>query len=139
MFDTPVVHLRRHGPTRISPSSARGRATPLPDNGLTVAGSGVFVDLTATSGNLVVTEIGMVSNASAGTPIRLRVWRRVGTYVGFDNSSSGWSVVDQVDATSTGSTDPTAFILNNPIDLTQGQGVTGFLFEGEIGGVRYTG
>ena len=64
--------------------------------------------------------------------------RRLGTYGGFDDASSGWSVVDQVDATSAGPTDPTAFILNNLIDLTQGQ-VTGFLFEGEIGGVRYTG
>ncbi len=123
----------------IMPAAITGRLeTAAPDNGLAVDGSGIFVDLTATSGNLVVTEIGMVSSASAGTPIRLRVWRRVGTYVGFDDASIGWSVVDQVDATSAGTTNPTTFILNNPINLTQGQ-VTGFLFEGEIGGVRYTG
>jgi hypothetical protein len=125
--------------TLTTPSATTGRLdTAAPNNGLSTDGSGIFVDLTATSGNLVVTEIGMVSYGSTGTPIRLRVWRREGTYVGFDGASSGWSVVDQVDATSAGRDDPTTFVLNNPIDLTQGQ-VTGFLFEGEIGGVRYTG
>jgi len=112
--------------------------TAPPNNGRSDAGAGVFVDLTADSGAVTITEIGMVSSTAQGTPVRLRVWQRTGSYVGFDGSADGWSVVDQVDATSVGNATPTPFVLNNPITLDQGQ-VTGFLFEGEIGGVRYTG
>lgn len=112
--------------------------TAPPNNGRSDSGAGIFVDLTADSGQITISEIGMVSSTSQGTPVRLRIWQRSGSYVGFDGTQEGWSVVDQVDATSVGNAEPTPFILNNPITLDQGQ-VTGFLFEGEIGGVRYTG
>jgi len=112
--------------------------TAPPNNGRSEDGASVFVDLTATSGNLSVIEIGMVTSEAEGGAVRLRVWMRTGTYVGFDGSADGWAVIDQVDALSAGTTLPTSFFLNNPIALAQGQ-VTGFLFEGEIGGVRYTG
>lgn len=122
----------------VGSAAADRLSTAGPNNGRSDAGAGIFVDLTADSGQISISEIGMVSSTSQGTPVRLRVWRRTGSYVGFDGTSDGWSVVDQVDAISVGNADPTPFILNNPITLDQGQ-VTGFLFEGEIGGVRYTG
>lgn len=112
--------------------------TAPPNNGRSEDGAGVFVDLTATSGNLTVIEIGMVSGEPENGPVRLRVWRRTGSYVGFDGTSDGWSIVDEVDAFSAGTTNPTSFFLNNPIALAHGE-VTGFLFQGLIGGVRYTG
>jgi hypothetical protein len=112
-------------------------STAAPNNG----SGGVFLDLTASgSFPLFVTQFDVPFSSVAGTPVQIEVWTRPGSYVGFDGSSAGWTLLELNEATSAGSATWAPMILANPILL--GAGVTTGIYLHAItvgGGIRYTG
>jgi hypothetical protein len=55
--------------------------TDPPNNGLSAAGSGIFLDLTATDA-LTVVRMDYVASSSAGSHTEAQIWTKIGPYVG---------------------------------------------------------
>ena len=62
-------------------------------------------------------------DSPAGTPEKVSVWRRTGTYEGFLGSQDGWTLAGAVNVLSAGPGQPTKVA----VDFTLAQGVHGFL------------
>lgn len=101
---------------------------------------GIFMDLTPTTQNLNVTKFETMFGAAAGTAFSVQVWTRPGTYVGFQNANTGWTLLDTVAGTSNGTTTLASINLNNFIGLTAGQTTGVYLHSVTAGnGIRYFG
>lgn len=112
-------------------------ANATPNNG----SGGIFMNLTATSQNLNVTRIDtFFGSTTVGAAFSVQVWTRTGSYVGFEGSNAGWTLLDTVNGTSSGTAVSAAVNLNNVIGLTAGQ-TTGVLLHSVTAGngIRYFG
>jgi hypothetical protein len=119
----------------VSAAQAQTLTTAASNNG----SGGVFMDLTPASGALLVTSFDSYFSSTAGGASTIEVWTRPGTYVGFDASSAGWTLVDTVSATSAGTTTLAPITLNNPIALPSAA-TTAVYLQGVSGQtLRYTG
>jgi hypothetical protein len=113
--------------------------TGLPNNGLSAAGSGIFLDLTpSTTVPLTVPRLDYVASAVAGTATTVEIWTYPGPYLPQYGSSAGWTLHDTVNSISAGSSDLAPLLLNNPLILPPNQ-TTGVYLIAQAGGVRYTG
>jgi hypothetical protein len=113
--------------------------TGLPNNGLSAAGSGIFLDLSPRGGvPLMVPRLDYVASAAAGTATTIEIWTYPGAYLPQYASSAGWTLHDTVNSISAGSSDLAPLLLNNPLILPANQ-TTGVYLIAQAGGVRYTG
>jgi hypothetical protein len=76
-----------------------------------------------------VSSMDVSLDEAVGSPQKVSVWRRTGTYDGFLGSSNGWTLLDAVDVLSAGLGQPTALDL----DFSLAQGVHGFMVHTEPG------
>lgn len=102
---------------------------------------GIFMDLTPTTQALNVTRFDSVfGSTTVGAAFQVQVWTRTGTYVGFQASNVGWTLVDTVSGNSNGNTAFNAITLNNVITLAAGQTTGVYLHSITTGnGLRYFG
>lgn len=100
---------------------------------------GIFFDLTAGLTGVSVTSFDCPFTGTVGTTVNVEVWTRPGSYVGFDGTASGWTLVDTVVATRAGSLVNSPMVLNAPIVIDAGQTLGICLQATASGGVRYTG
>jgi hypothetical protein len=108
-----------------------------PNNGLTAAGGGVFVDLTAINA-LTVRRFDYYASSAAGTPTTVEVWTYPGSYVGHDGSNVSWVLSQTINSTSAGTTALAPLILTTPLPVAAGQTVGVYLIA-QVGGIRYLG
>jgi hypothetical protein len=121
----------------LSPAAAQSISTAAPNNG----SGGVFLDLTPAAAALQVDSFATYFSSAAGTPVQVEVWTRPGSYVGFSNSSAGWTLTQTVTGISSGTATLSApVVLTTPIVLPTG-GPTGIYLHAITagGGIRYTG
>jgi hypothetical protein len=111
--------------------------TAPPNNGLLSAGSGIFLDLTA-SDELTVLRIDYVASTAAGSYTEAQIWTRSGSYVGWDSDPSAWTLHDTVSAWSAGPAVPVVGMLNNPIVIEANETI-GIYIMTQFGGISYTG
>lgn len=106
------------------------------DNG----SGGVFMNLQALSGPVIVTGFDAPINAPPDLAALVEVWVRSGSYVGFTGSSAGWTLTQTVTGITQGSGNQTPFALTAPITVAS-SGVTAiYLHSTQTGtGLRYTG
>ena len=101
---------------------------------------GIFLDLTAAAGSGVsVTSFDAPFTGTAGTTVGVEVWTRSGSYVGFDNTSVGWTLTQTIAAVRGGTTVNVPLLLTTPIDIAAGSTVGICLQATASGGLRYTG
>lgn len=101
---------------------------------------GVFMDMTAAANNLSVFQIDTMFSSAAGTGVSIEVYTRPGTYVGFQASNVGWTLLETASAISNGTTTNAAIVLNNTIGIGAGQTVGVYLHAITAGGgIRYFG
>jgi hypothetical protein len=83
----------------------------------------VFLDLTATN-SLDVVGFDLSIATTVGTAQMVQVWTRPGSYLGFDNSSSGWTQQGPTyNFTSVGQIPPAHVTLSAPLHIDAGQTV----------------
>jgi hypothetical protein len=118
-------------------AQAQSLMTLPPNNG----SGGVFMDLTAAGAPLTIDSFATYFSSAAGTPVAVEVWTRAGTYVGFDASNAGWTLMETAIATSSGTAAlSAAFGLANPIAIGAGQTQAVYLHATTTGGgIRYQG
>jgi hypothetical protein len=110
-----------------------------PNNG----SGGTYFNLTA-SGSNPLTFDGFATyfaSATVGTAATIEVWSRPGSYVGFEGSSAGWTLIDTVTGFAAGTTVlSNQIFLNNPVAIGQGD-TTGFYLHSTTtgNGLRYQG
>lgn len=92
-----------------------------PNNG----SGGVFTEMTALSGDLVVT--GMASFFNGGASGNVEIWTRPGSYAGFTASNAGWTLHDTVSVNAATNTTLTGFSFNNVLNLQVGQTMSVYL------------
>jgi hypothetical protein len=111
-------------------------ATPNPTSTSTLANSGIFFDLTASTA-LNLTQIDYFPNAAAGASVTADVYYKTGTYVGNDTNAGAWTHLPTYATTSVGgTTTPTALVLPSPIPMATGE-IIGVYVVGTVGGLRY--
>ena len=125
--------------TVASPARAQTLTTAVANNG----SGGVFLDLQPVSAPLRLTGFDVPLMATAGTPVTVEVWTRPGSYVGFTNSSTGWTLTQSVTANSGGSSTPVPYVLTTPITLPA-SGITAIYLQAVLpaaisNGIQYTG
>lgn len=104
---------------------------------------GIFVNLRALDQHLVVTGFDVPLGPAPGTAVSVEVWTRSGSYVGFTDSNSGWTLTQTVQSTAQGTTTPVPFELSTPLVLSPAQ-ITGVYLHAVLpaatgSGIRYTG
>ncbi len=112
-------------------------ANAAPNNG----SGGIFMDLTPTTQSLNVTRFDtFFGSATVGAAFQVQVWTRTGTYVGFQSSNVGWTLLDTVNGTSNGTATTAGVVLNNLLTLNASQ-TTGVLLHSITtgNGIRYFG
>lgn len=110
-----------------------------PNNGLTAAGSGLFLDLTDKTGvGLFINSFQTYASSAAGSDWTVEVWTRPGGYQGFDGDPAGWSLHETVLATSNGTTILAPLNLVNPL-VVGSNDTLGVYLIAMAGGIRYTG
>jgi hypothetical protein len=115
---------------------AQTLSTTTPNNG----SGGIFMDLTPASQSLSLLSFDTYFSSAAGTGVSVEVYTRPGSYVGFDASSSGWTLTQTVATTSAGSTTLANMALTTPILLAFGQTTAVYIHAITTGGgIRYTG
>ena len=113
--------------------------TDLPNNGLSAAGVGIFLDLTSINDPLAFTGLQYYASSTAGANLTLEVWIKNGTYVGFDQNQAAWTLHETLSGTSNGTGTLTDLIsFNNPVNIGAGETV-GIYLIAQAGGIRYTG
>ncbi|MEX2217278.1 MAG: hypothetical protein WD749_00835 [Phycisphaerales bacterium] len=111
-------------------AQAQSLSTALSNNGT----GGVFLDLTPTS----PLHFNSFDTYWSGTST-IEVYTRPGTYVGFDDSSAGWTLTQTVVATGAGTTTLAPVTLTSPILLPSGATTGVYLQPVSGGGFRYSG
>jgi hypothetical protein len=109
--------------------------TGVPNNGLTAAGSGIFLDLTAAAA-LTIPRIDYVPSAASGTTT-VEIWTIPGPYLPNFASQAGWTLHETVNSTSQGTTTMIPLHLTTPLQIGAGQTLGVYLIS-QVGGVRYT-
>ncbi len=101
---------------------------------------GVYMDLTALNQNLRITQFDVEYTGTTGSPVDVEVWVRSGSYVGFENDPSAWTLHETVPGVRQGTAVPSPLILNEPVELPVGE-VTGVYIHciTSGGGIRYNG
>src|SRR5687768_13829418 len=117
-------------------ASAQTLVSPNPVNN---GSGGVYFDITPTTTPLDMTGFDVAFTGTVGTPVDLEIWTRPGTYVGFEGSSTGWTLSATATAVRGGSLVLVPLVMSN--DVAAGLGTTGFLLHCITtgGGVRYGG
>ncbi len=110
-------------------------STAPPNNG----SGGIFMDLTALTMDLYVTQFDVAYTGMIGTTVNVEVWTRPGSYVGFDGSSAGWTLTQTVVGTRQGTFVLDPLVLTTQLELTAGQVKGVYLQATATGGIRYTG
>ena len=111
-------------------------ANPTANNG----SGGIFIDMTAASNALSIFQIDTMFSSAVGTGVSVEVYTRPGTYVGFQASNAGWTLLETVATTSAGSGALAPISLTNMIDIGAGQTVGVYLHAITAGGgIRYFG
>jgi hypothetical protein len=104
---------------------------------------GVFLNLRALEQHLVMTGFDVPLGAAVGTAVDVEVWTRSGSYAGFTDSSSGWTLTQTVQSTAQGTTTPVPFVLSTPLVLSPAQTTAVYLqavLPATTGaGIRYSG
>ncbi len=97
-----------------------------------------YMDVTVLNPTTVV-SLEANFNVAAGSPVNLEVWTRTGTYDGFEQDPTGWTLVAQGDGTAlaAGQELPTPVPLVAPFDFLPG-GATGVAIVYTVGGNPYT-
>ncbi|MCC5787951.1 MAG: hypothetical protein JJU33_14755 [Phycisphaerales bacterium] len=101
---------------------------------------GIFLELTALIDPLSVTDFELVYSGTTGTPVQVEVWTRLGSYAGFDDDPTAWTLTQTVQGTRQGPSTLDTLTLTDHIDLPVGQTVSVYLHAVTAGGgIRYTG
>jgi hypothetical protein len=117
-------------------ASAQSLTTNLSNNG----SGGVFMDLTPIAAPLEITSFETQFTGTVGTAVDVEVWVRPGSYVGFDASSAGWTLVDTVSTVRNGIAVNSMLTLTQPIVLPEGATTAVYLQTITTGGgIRYYG
>ncbi len=97
-----------------------------------------YMDVTVLNPTTVV-SLEANFNVAAGSPVNLEVWTRSGSYAGFEQDPTGWTLVAQGDGTAlaAGQGTPTPVPLVAPFDFMPG-GVAGVAIVYTVGGNPYT-
>ncbi|MCG6118874.1 MAG: hypothetical protein MEQ07_11895 [Aquimonas sp.] len=104
---------------------------------------GVFLNLRALDQHLVVTGFDVPLSPAPGTQVSVEVWTRSGSYAGFTDSSTGWTLTQTVQAIAQGPSTPVPFVLTSPLTLSPAE-TTGLYLHAVLpaasgSGIRYTG
>lgn len=103
---------------------------------------GIFLNLTA-SGTEDLTWDGFATYFGSGTigsAATIQIWTRPNSYVGFQNSSSGWTLTDTVTGFSNGANVSADIALNSSLTIAAGTTLGVYLHSTTLGnGIRYTG
>jgi len=100
---------------------------------------GIFMDFTAGTTAISVTGFDTYFG-TAGGAVSVEVYTRPGSYVGFDNSSVGWSLHETVNTTSAGTATLAPIGLTTSVTIGAGQTVAIYLHSTTAGqGIRYNG
>lgn len=111
--------------------------TLAPNNG----SGGIFFNLTPGASPLTWTGFQTYFSSAAGSSVSVQVYTRPGSYLGFEASSAGWTLLETASATSAGSTGLSPLVtLANPVNLGANQ-TTGVYLHAITtgGGIRYQG
>lgn len=101
---------------------------------------GVFMNLQSSNGPLTLTGFDVPVEGAPGTSVLVEVWVRSGSYVGFTDSSAGWTLTQTATGVAQGNTVNTPFALTAPIVLAPGEVTAVYLHSVTPGsGMRYTG
>jgi hypothetical protein len=101
---------------------------------------GVFMNLTAGAQTVTIGSFDTYFQSSAGTSLNVEVWTRPGSYLGFDSSSVGWTLLETVATTSAGMTSLAPINLTSGITIGSGSTVGVYIHSITAGsGIRYTG
>ncbi|MCC7433963.1 MAG: PEP-CTERM sorting domain-containing protein [Methanoregulaceae archaeon] len=101
---------------------------------------GIFMDLTPTTSDLLVSGFDTMFGSAAGSAVQIQVYTRPGTYVGFQGSNVGWTLLETANAVSNGTLTMAGISLTNSIYLTAGQTTGVYLHSITTGGgIRYFG
>ncbi|MCC5787564.1 MAG: DUF11 domain-containing protein, partial [Phycisphaerales bacterium] len=101
---------------------------------------GVFMDITPTGQAIELTSFETYFSGTAGNPVEVEVWTRDGSYVGFEDSSAGWTLSQTVSGIGAGTSNLAEVDLTTPIEIQPG--VTTAVYIHTIttgGGIRYNG
>jgi hypothetical protein len=120
--------------------SSTGRAefltTLFTSNNGGFVGGAVYFDLNVNSFfGVTLQEIALNTAATSGSPITLNVYTRPGSFSGFANTASGWTLVSSGIGVSAGNNNPS---IVNISDIFLGTGVTGFALHAVDFSHRYT-
>jgi len=111
-------------------------ANPAANNGT----GGIFIDMTAGANDLSVFQIDTQFAGAVGLNVSVEVYTRPGTYVSFQASSAGWTLLGTMGAVAAGTTTSTPIALSSTIDIAAGQTVGVYLHSiTSGGGIRYFG
>ena len=115
--------------------------TAPPNNG----SGGVFMNLTDLTGAGQYLSIGGFDlggfTGTVGTAVDVEVWTRLGSYVGFEGSSAGWTLTQTIGTIRNGSTTPSPLPLMTDIIVPDSGTMAVYLHAigPGTGGIRYTG
>lgn len=104
---------------------------------------GVFMNVQPIDGSVSLHGFDVPLEAQAGTPTTVEVWTRPGSYVGFTDANTGWTLQRTVTGVAQGSFIPAAFVVAPPISLPGNQTTAIYLHavlpDATSSGIRYTG
>ncbi len=98
---------------------------------------GVFMDFQPTAQAIEI--VSFETYISGTNPTSIEIWVRDGSYVGFDDSSVGWTLHETVNGVGQGSNDLAEFTLTMPLELDAGVVTAVYFHTVSGGGIRYNG
>jgi hypothetical protein len=98
--------------------------------------SGLFFDLTATN-NVTIESFGLYSGSNTGNLAEITIYARSGSWVGFDTSAAGWTVIGSYSRSNNDFNDLDAFLLDTPLVIAAGQTAGIYIFS-DTGGIQHT-
>jgi len=101
---------------------------------------GIFLDLTAAGLSLTVNSFDTYFGATAGTAGEVEVYTRPGSYVGFNTANTGWTLIQNINFISQGTTTLANVSFATGISIVAGQTVGVYLHSiTPANGIRYNG
>jgi hypothetical protein len=98
-------------------------------------GDGQFLDLTATNA-ISILSFDIYSLADTGDDVEISIYSRPGSYMGFEGSSAGWTLVFNDSRSGNADTDPDTFALPAPLAIAGGDTV-GILMVAVVDGLQW--
>ncbi len=96
---------------------------------------GLFFDLTAIN-DVSIESFGLYSNSDEGETVTVDFYTRPGSYVGFDSSPTGWTLIASVTINHDGTYDENQFVLPELFGMSAGE-TMGMYAYSPVGGISH--